>query len=409
MLPCNDGVRACAVFAQYKTMNLELAQVLYQELMVCDADFVTLYSSCGIIESLWEAMDSNDIDLNLYLSYILLEIVRISPDFSRLIFEHINKIIRLLSIKPLQVPLFQALALAIREIPEISVSLSERNFTIEVCAILDSPADSDRMNSLALMLMSMSMCQQFMCAVDDEYGIWVAISKRMLMQKSSVCQACGIDLFSVLSQLRVTEELFDGETLVRISDIFGAFHCVKEVFRLLTCLCRSAPAFAVTFLEDTTILSSMKRFMSQHERVFEAMPVVTEIALLPNSYAQVVLEYGFLELVMVNYFGSASLSEKRQILRLFCAIGANYVAGISDLMTLNDIIIECIDLIEDLSDKELVVLTLRSIRNLIDAGVDLSDVVAAHDIHDLMDSVIIKAGTDQELAGLASSIINSFE
>ena len=400
----NDCVKACAMFAKEKEVTLEVAQALYRELVECDVDFVTIYRSSGIIDGLWTALEAKDSELMMCISYVLLELVRVSPGFSEVVHGHIHVIVSLLGVSELQVPLFQMLSLAVNERPAIMEDLHRHNFTREVEALFRNTMDAGHMCSLALLLSAVANHAQLMSdASDNEYSVWCDIAKRMLSDKLKVCQSCGISMITDLSKFRVSDTLFDCDVLVTLSNLFGSFVHVPEMFRLLTILCASSPDFAVSFLEDTTILMSLKRYMTQHDRIFEAIPVLTNIATLPNAFAHVVSEYGFLEQILASEYETATNSEKHQILKLFCAVGAHYVQGVSSFDRLTDILTECLDVVSNLTDKDFVILALRTVRNLLDLCIDISTV---DDVRQIMDAVILKADTDTELAALAQSIID---
>ena len=400
----NDCVKACAMFAKEKEVTLEVAQALYRELVECDIDFVTIYRSSGIIEGVWAALEAKDSELMMCISYVLLELVRVSPSFSEVVHGHIHVIVSLLGVIELQVPLFQMLSLAVKERPAIMEDLHRHNFTREVEALFQKPMDAGHRCSLALLLSAAANHAQLMSdASDNEYNVWCDIAKAMLSDKSKVCQSCGISMIADLIKFRVSDTLFDCDVLVTLSNLFGSFVHVPEMFRLLTTLCAHSPDFAVTFLEDTTILMSLKRYMTQHDRIFEAIPVLTRIAALPNGFAHVVSEYGFLEQILASEYETATNTEKHQILKLFCAVGAHYVQGVSSFDRLTDILTECLDVVSDLADKDFVILALRTIRNLLDLCTDISTV---DDVREIMDAVILKADTDTELAALAQSIID---
>ena len=404
----NDFAKSCALFAKNgRVITLEVAQIVYKEAVVCNLDDFDMLDRCGLVACLWRTLLEPDDSIRISLVHVLLEFAKKFRSFGENVLANIETIMRILGRSELQVPLFEMLAFLIRQRPLLCETLHRHNLFNELSNLLANTQDMDVIEALSKMIHAMAdagflLFEQPNSSIPDQYDFWCKVCKFLLQLKQESCQSCAVSMFACLSRAHIgsPDNLFDADSLIAISKLFGSFRYLDEMFKLFSWLCEFSEDYAVLFFDETTVLMSLKRFISTRDNAFRALSLVIKIACLPN-YAEIISEYGFLP-QMFEYYPNSPSREKEQLMKLFCIIGANHVTGITDCSFLGAVIIDCLDLITDSYDRDFVIFALRTVINLFAANIDLSAVREEVDMNEVMESIRFKA--DIDVASLATTV-----
>lgn len=384
--------------------TFEVAQSIYNSIIRCEFQCFDMLHRSGLIDYIFSNFDAFKPGLKAIVCYIFIELILNSEDFGPFLLENIGCTENGMTLPILYVPLCQLYGIILHNAPSFAEFLHGHNITGWFMSVFGNNPSERLLKSTALLLTELARADALH---QDARSEWILIARNMLFTKAERCQACALTMMRRLSEID-TGDIFDDEVLAQVSLIFGSLRCVPEVLAMMSTICSTSPNIAINFFkpENTTILSTMKRYMSKRETVLECLPLLTQAVQLPDGFAELIYEYGFLQENVMQYYHGPDANErsKKLILEFFCAFGANYVMAVSGCEFLDEVIGQCIDYMETYNSVLQVRCFIQMIIHLRNLSVELE---TSEEIVELLEE-FVSNGSDicEELICMAQTALD---